>query len=75
MVRIANKIAAVVGCVALLATGCGKPGAPEPLSAIATPAIPMGVQEVPNPLRGQYEDLLMGPVLRILNGWISVLLS
>lgn len=55
MVRIARKIAVVVGCAALLASGCSKPGTPEPLNAIATPAIPMGVQEVANPLRGQYE--------------------
>jgi hypothetical protein len=29
------------------------------LSVVASPAIPLNVQEVPNPLRGQYEDLLM----------------
>lgn len=46
-------------CAALVLSGCGKSNGPEPLSAIASPAIPLTVQEVPNPLRGQYEDLLM----------------
>jgi hypothetical protein len=46
-------------CAALAATGCSKSASPEPLSAIASPSIPLGVQEVPNPLRGQYEDLMM----------------
>ncbi|MGV7371901.1 hypothetical protein PJH51_29125, partial [Mycobacterium kansasii] len=29
-----------------------------PLTAMVSPAIPSTVQEIPNPLRGQYEDLL-----------------
>ncbi|MCV7428592.1 hypothetical protein [Mycobacterium montefiorense] len=60
MVRNASKItAAVLVCAALVASGCSNPSGPEPLSAVASPAIPLTVQEVANPLRGQYEDLMM----------------
>ncbi len=49
---------AVVACSALLLAGCGHHPDPGPLSAMVSPAIPPSVQEIPNPLRGQYEDLL-----------------
>ncbi len=39
-------------------SGCGSHPDPGPLRAIAAPAIPATVQEIPNPFRGQYEDLL-----------------
>src|ERR1700756_3714322 len=48
----------VVVCTALLLNGCGGHNAPGPLSAMVSPAIPPTVQEISNPLRGQYEDLL-----------------
>ncbi|ORJ62657.1 hypothetical protein [Mycobacterium simiae] len=47
-----------VGCTVLLLNGCAKHSDPGPLSAIVSPAIPPSAQEIPNPLRGQYEDLL-----------------
>jgi hypothetical protein len=50
---------AVALCTALVASACAEPANPEPLTAIASPAIPMSVQEIPNPLRGQYEDLML----------------
>ena len=50
---------AVITCAALLLTGCGGHSTPGPLSAIVFPAIPPTVQEIANPLRGQYEDLLI----------------
>ncbi|OBA57545.1 hypothetical protein A5647_23970 [Mycobacterium sp. 1100029.7] len=49
---------AAVWCAVLILSGCSKPAGPEPLNAIATPPIPPSVQEVSNPLRGQYEDLM-----------------
>lgn len=49
---------AVVACAALALAGCGGHPDPGPLSAMVSAAIPPGVQEIPNPLRGQYEDLL-----------------
>ncbi|OBF10053.1 hypothetical protein [Mycobacterium sp. 852002-10029_SCH5224772] len=59
MVRTMRKNVFVVGvCVALVLSGCGHRGGFEPLTAIVSPAIGMSVQDVPNPLRGQYEDLL-----------------
>ncbi|MEZ0352128.1 hypothetical protein [Mycobacterium sp. pR1184] len=57
--RLGKCTVAVAVCAALVLSGCSKTTDPEPLSVIASPAIPLGVQEVPNPLRGQYEDLLM----------------
>ncbi|OBI36801.1 hypothetical protein [Mycobacterium sp. E2238] len=60
MVRKLRKCAAViVACSALVLSGCGGHSDPNPLSAVISPAIPLSVQEVPNPLRGQYEDLMM----------------
>ncbi|HWS91985.1 MAG TPA: hypothetical protein VN306_05640, partial [Mycobacterium sp.] len=49
---------AVVACTALVLNGCGGHGNPGPLSAMVFPAIPPTAREIPNPLRGQYEDLL-----------------
>ena len=48
----------VVGAT-LLIGACSRPHTdPGPLAAMASPAIPPAAQEIPNPLRGQYEDLL-----------------
>jgi hypothetical protein len=59
MVRISRKSPAVaVVCTALVLNGCSNPRNPGPLTAVVSPAIPSTVQEIPNPLRGQYEDLL-----------------
>lgn len=56
-----RRITAVVVVCALLAGmgGCGGNSHGGPLRAIASPVIPATVQEIPNPLRGQYEDLLL----------------
>ncbi len=64
MFRSSNKrrnraLAAVIACTALLLNGCGGHPNPGPLSAMVFPAIPPTVQEIANPLRGQYEDLLI----------------
>lgn len=60
MVQLVRKSAAAAAvCVAVALSGCSRSGNSEPLSVIASPAIPLSVQEVPNPLRGQYEDLLL----------------
>lgn len=48
----------VVACVALALSGCGGHANPGPLNAMISPAIPASAQEISNPLRGQYEDLL-----------------
>ncbi len=48
----------VVACASLVLNGCGSKTNPGPLNAMVSPAIPPSVQEIPNPLRGQYEDLL-----------------
>ena len=45
-------------CVALVSNGCGGHANSGPLSAMVFPAIPPAVQEISNPLRGQYEKLL-----------------
>jgi hypothetical protein len=51
---------AVAACVVAAIAGCGGHTAAhtDPLLAISSPAIPAAAQEIPNPLRGQYEDLL-----------------
>jgi hypothetical protein len=49
---------AVAVCAALVLNGCAGHSDPGPLSAMVSPAMPPSVQEIPNPLRGQYEDLL-----------------
>ncbi|WP_425436813.1 hypothetical protein [Mycobacterium rhizamassiliense] len=54
-----KKILAVVACTTFFVTGCVAHPNAEPLIAIVSPAIPLTLQEVPNPLRGQYEDLLL----------------
>ncbi|OBH83677.1 hypothetical protein [Mycobacterium sp. E2989] len=56
---IRRRVATIVACAALVLSGCGGHSDPDPLSAVISPAIPLNVQEVSNPLRGQYEDLLM----------------
>ena len=48
----------VVCTTALVLNGCNGHSNPGPLSAMVSPAIPPTVQEISNPLRGQYEDLL-----------------
>ncbi|MGE2816606.1 hypothetical protein ACQI5H_15930 [Mycobacterium heidelbergense] len=53
-----SALAAVVCTIAVVLGGCGKHNDPGPLSAMVSPAIPPSVQEISNPLRGQYEDLL-----------------
>jgi len=53
-----NGALAVVAGTALALAGCGGHPDPGPLSAMVSPAMPPSVQEIPNPLRGQYEDLL-----------------
>ena len=50
-------LAAVV-CTAVVLSGCGGKSDPGPLSAMVSPAIPPSAQEIPNPLRGQYEGML-----------------
>ena len=51
----------VVACAALALNGCGShtKANPGPLNAMISPAIPSNAQEISNPLRGQYEDLLV----------------
>ncbi len=51
-------MAAVAACAAVVLSGCSKHSDPGPLSAIVSPAIAPSAQEIANPLRGQYEDLL-----------------
>ncbi|OMC56582.1 hypothetical protein A5747_07305 [Mycobacterium sp. IS-836] len=51
-------LAAVVCTIAVVLDGCGRHSDPGPLSAMVSPAIPPTVQQISNPLRGQYEDLL-----------------
>lgn len=60
MVGTTRKIILVIAvCLALVLNGWGRHSDPEPLTAIVNPAIPLTVQEVSNPLRGQYEELDM----------------
>ena len=49
----------VVACAALTLNGCSSKSNPGPLNAMVSPVIPPTVQDIPNPLRGQYEDLLV----------------
>ncbi|OBH31272.1 hypothetical protein [Mycobacterium sp. E1319] len=57
--RIGRAVAVL--CAALLLGGCGggDRGASGPLVVVPGATIPPGVQEIANPLRGQYEDLMM----------------
>jgi hypothetical protein len=48
-----------VACAALVLSGCSSKSDPGPLNAMVSPAIPPTVQEIANPLRGQYEDNLV----------------
>jgi hypothetical protein len=50
---------ATAACAALSLSGCGGDSDPGPLSAMVSPAMPASAQELPNPLRGQYEDVLV----------------
>lgn len=60
MLATLRKSAAVVAvCAALVLSGCAAHRNLGPLSPVASPAIPSSLQEIPNPLRGQYEDLLL----------------
>lgn len=52
-----RALAAVIGIAAVL-SGCGGKPDPGPLSAMVSPAIPPTAQEIPNQLRGQYEQML-----------------
>jgi len=59
MLRTFRKSTSVfVACLALVLNGCSSHNDPGPLTAMVSPAIPPTTQEIPNPLRGQYEDLL-----------------
>lgn len=59
MVRTIRNVLLVAGvCATLVLDGCDRRGDHDPLGLISSPAIPLSVQDVPNPLRGQYEDLL-----------------
>ncbi|OSC28842.1 hypothetical protein B8W69_10770 [Mycobacterium vulneris] len=59
MVRKISKRAVAFAMFAiLLLNGCGGQQQTGSLSAIVSPALPSNTQEIPNPLRGQYEDLL-----------------
>ena len=66
--RLRIALLAVAACAALVLSGCGghidagpypaMVGKPMPLPAIVSRAQPHAAYEIPNPLRGQYEDLL-----------------
>ncbi|OBI43803.1 hypothetical protein A5707_04310 [Mycobacterium kyorinense] len=60
MIRRIRDITGVVVVCAVLAAmgGCGAARRDGPLAATSAPPIPHTVQEMANPLRGQYEDLL-----------------
>ncbi|QUR68696.1 hypothetical protein [Mycobacterium spongiae] len=59
MVRnIKSNMLVVVACLALVLVGCSRETDTGPLTAMVSPAIPSTVQEISNPLRGQYEDLM-----------------
>ncbi len=57
--RIRKNALVVVACAALALSGCSSNhNNTSPLIAIVSPSIPSTAQEIPNPLRGQYEDLM-----------------
>src|ERR1700754_2016892 len=56
--KISKKALAVAMFAMLVLSGCGGQKQSSPLSAMVSPAIPSNTQEISNPLRGQYEDLL-----------------
>ncbi|MBY0441685.1 MAG: hypothetical protein K2Q25_06050 [Mycobacteriaceae bacterium] len=51
-------VAVVMACAVLALGGRNTQAGTGPLVAVVSPAIPLNAQEIPNPLRGQYEDLL-----------------
>lgn len=54
-----KNVLVVVACMMLALSGCGSnQGHDSPLAAMVSPAIPAAAQEIPNPLRGQYEDMM-----------------
>jgi hypothetical protein len=54
-----KKALVVVACATFGLNGCGTSHpTPGPLNAMVNPPIPSTAQEIPNPLRGQYEDLM-----------------
>ena len=60
MVGTRKQLALVAAvCTALSLSGCDKHNDPGPLNAMVSPAMPATAQEIANPLRGQYEDLLV----------------
>ncbi len=56
--KISKKALAVAVFAMLVLSGCGGQKPTSPLSAMVSPVIPSNTLEIPNPLRGQYEDLL-----------------
>lgn len=63
MVRAIKNSSIIAACIVLLPAGAlagcsSRQPNNGPLTAMVSPAIPSTVQEIPNPLRGQYEDLL-----------------
>jgi hypothetical protein len=56
--KISKKALAVAVFAMLVLNGCGGQKPTSPLSAMVSPVIPSNTLEIPNPLRGQYEDLL-----------------
>lgn len=57
MARMWSKRGIVVAaCAALVLSACADKA--EPLTVVVSPALPLNVQEVANPLRGQYESLM-----------------
>ncbi|ORB46318.1 hypothetical protein [Mycobacterium paraseoulense] len=58
--RAPRKAALLIAvCATLLLSGCAGRADAQLVTAIISPAIPLSVQDVQNPLRGQYEDLLI----------------
>jgi hypothetical protein len=57
---LSKKTLVVAACAALVLNGCSHPARviPGPLKAMVSPAISAAAQEISNPFRGQYEDLL-----------------
>lgn len=56
--KLSKKVLAVAVVAMLVLSGCGGHKQSGPLNAMVSPAIPSNTQEISNPLRGQYEDLL-----------------
>ncbi|OBG70533.1 MULTISPECIES: hypothetical protein [unclassified Mycobacterium] len=58
MVHSLPRALAAALCTAAVVAGCGDKTDPGPLSAMVSPAIAPTAQEISNPLRGQYEEML-----------------